>query len=410
MIRGDHTSSVEEVDGVGQQIIVEVFIEMQHEVETDLTGVHHLLGRHTNSRHITILVEALNDRSGVEAWDEEVDVASGLPGLLGDDLLCLVADVVDGSGQSLACLVPESMVDGDGTHVEVLDELVVPCEAILGILEPVLGLTQGALIDIDDVVVVDNTIGIFAIGLFVTVSHQAELPRLGLPNVGKGKGEVVDIVDLSSGVVDLDSGNLSVLGIGPEIEVVELHLSLVLVSKPDDHGVVVASLDWVLVGPLIFDGLKLGNWLACLGIIGLLILVVGESEPGIVEGPLLDYDEHLGIVEGLNVHLSHIIEEVIVVDVPDSLGLEVDDIDMGFRDIHDDDFAIVEHTEEVDDVRVFVLEEDLSIGVDVDDGLVGSRVDDSGEDEGVVEGGGEAEDLGDLVLQVELVVVLEQHI
>lgn len=410
MMGGDHTSSVQEVDGVGEQVIVEIFIEMQHEVQTDLAGVHHLLSGHANSSHISILVEPLNDRSGVEARDEEVDVASGLPGFLGDDLLSLVADVINGSGQGLACLVPEGVEDGDGSHVEILDELVVPGEAILGVLEPELSLTHGALIDIDNVVVVDDTIGILAVGLLVAVTHQAELAGLSLPDIGKGEGEVVDIVGLSSRVVDPDGGHLGVLGIGSKVEVVELHLSLVLVPEPDDHGVVVAPLDRVLVGPLVLDRLELGHRLAGLRIEGLLILVVGEPEPGVVEGALLDDDEHLGIVEGLNVHLGHVVEEVFVVDVADSLGLEVDDIDVGFGHVHDDDLAIVEHAEEVDDVGVFVLEEDLAVGVDMDDGLVGAGVDDPREDEGVVEGGGETEDLGDLILQVELVVVLEQHI
>lgn len=304
----------------------------------------------------------------------------------------------------------EGVEDGDGSQVEILDELVVPGEAILGVLEPELGLTHGALIDIHDVVVIDNTISIFAIGLFVAVTHQAELAGLGLPDVGKGEGEVVDVIGLASRVIDLDSGHLGILGIGPEIEIVELDLSLVLVPKPDDHRVVVASLDRVLIGPLIVLGLELRHWLAIFGVIRLLILVVGEFEPGVVEGALLDDDKHLRIVEGLNAHLGHIIEHILVVDVSNSLGLEVDNIDVGFRDIHDDDFAVVEHAEEVDDVGVLVLEEDFSIGVDMDDRLVGSGVDDSGKDEGVIKGSGEAEDLGDLVLQVELVVVLEQHI
>ena len=79
-----------------------------------------------------------------------------------------------------------------------------------------------------------------------------------------------------------------------------------------------------------------------------------------------------------------------MVYVSDGLGLEVDDVDVGLRDVHDDDFAFIEHSEEVDDIGVFMLEEDIAIGINMDDTFISARVDHTREDEGIIKGRGEA--------------------
>jgi hypothetical protein len=183
-----------------------------------------------------------------------------------------------------------------------------------------------------------------------------------------------------------------------------------LVPEPDDHGVVVAPLDWELVGPLVVLGLELSHGLAGLGGVGVLILVVGESESGVVVGSLLNDDEELGVVEGLDRHLGHIVEEILVVNGSDGLGLKVDDVDVLGGDVHNDHLPLVEHGEEVNDVWVLVFEENVAVRIHMHHALISPGVDDPCEDVGIVEGGREAEDLGDLVLEDELVLLLEKHI
>jgi hypothetical protein len=115
-------------------------------------------------------------------------------------------------------------------------------------------------------------------------------------------------------------------------------------------------------------------------------------------------------VEGLNVHLRDIIEKVLVIDVSYLLGLEVDNVDVGLGDVHNNYLTFVEHSKEVDDVGVLVLEEHLTISIHMNDALIGTGVNHPRENKSVVEGGGEAEDLCYLVLQDKLLVALEQHI
>jgi hypothetical protein len=84
---------------------------MQHKVQADFSRIHHLLCRHFYLSHVSVLVESLNDRSTLEPRDEEVDMASGLPSLLGDDLLGFVVDVVDRSGKGLSGIVLKGVED-----------------------------------------------------------------------------------------------------------------------------------------------------------------------------------------------------------------------------------------------------------------------------------------------------------
>jgi hypothetical protein len=98
--------------------------------------------------------------------------------------------------------------------------------------------------------------------------------------------------------------------------------------------------------------------------------------------------------------LGDVVEEVLVINGSHLLSLEVDDVDVLVGNVHNDDLAFVEHSEEVDNVGVPMLEEDFAIGIDMDDALIGPRIDDLAENEGIVEGSGETEYLIDCVLEL----------
>ncbi len=111
---------------------------MKHEVKTYFTRIHHFLSCHSNFLYVSVLIEAFNYCSTVESRDEEVDVASGLPCLLGNDLLSFVTDVKDRGGECVSGLMPKGMEDGDWAHVEIFNHLLVPNEGVIwiGIFKP----------------------------------------------------------------------------------------------------------------------------------------------------------------------------------------------------------------------------------------------------------------------------------
>ncbi len=149
---------------------------------------------------------------------------------------------------------------------------------------------------------------------------------------------------------------------------------------------------------------------AFLCLIGVLISVVSESKPWVVEGSLLHNCKEFCVVEGFNAHLSDIVEEIVVIYGSHFLGFEVDDVDVSIRDVHNDDLAFVEHSEEVNNVGVLMLKEYFAIRIDVDDALIGTGNNDLTENEGIVEGSGKAKYLRDSVLELKLMLLFEKHI
>lgn len=80
-----------------QQVVIKIFVDVQHEVQEDLLHLCPFYGGHLDAVYISVL-EARDEESGVfEAWSEEVVVAIGLPLVLGQHSLCPVADEEEGS-------------------------------------------------------------------------------------------------------------------------------------------------------------------------------------------------------------------------------------------------------------------------------------------------------------------------
>ena len=174
------------------------------------------------------------------------------------------------------------------------------------------------------------------------------------------------------------------LGVFFEVEVGEDELLVVLVLPDQNLGVVVALGVLVLVGPLSVLALPSAEGLAIL--VDAVVVEVGDDESGVVGVSAFDDAEVFGFGEGKHLHGAGVVEGVLVVDLHDLVGLEVDDVNFAFGDVADDDFLVVEHAEEVDDVVVLLFEEDFAGVVGVDDGLLGTGGVNAHEDEGILEG------------------------
>ena len=108
--------------------------------------------------------------------------------------------------------------------------------------------------------------------------------------------------------------------------------------------------------------------------------------------------------------MCDIVEEIVVIYGSHFLGFEIDDVDVSVGNVHNDDLALIEHSEEVNNVGVLVLEEHFAFCIDVDDALIGAGINDLTENEGIVEGSGEAEYLRDSVFEFKRVLLFEKHI
>ncbi len=98
------------------------------------------------------------------------------------------------------------------------------------------------------------------------------------------------------------------IGFFPQIYIVKLDLFLVHVSKPSDYGVVVGTLDQVLVGPLIIFSIESSDRLTIFRIVRVMIVVISDSKARVIEPTFFDDGKELSFIKCFNDHLIHVIE------------------------------------------------------------------------------------------------------
>ena len=156
----------------------------------------------------------------------------------------------------------------------------------------------------------------------------------------------------------------------------------------------------VLIGPHVLLGLPFAHCFAILGCMCAFIVIVGEPKPMVIEGPLLDNNQHLGVVEGFNAHLGHIFEQIMMIDGANFLSLEVNNVDVVIGNVHNNDLPVTDHPKRVDDIIVLVFKQNFTSLIHMNDALSLSRLDHLGENEGFVKGCRKTEDLLRLLLKL----------
>ncbi len=96
-----------------------------------------------------------------------------------------------------------------------------------------------------------------------------------------------------------------------------------------------------------------------------------------------------------------------MVDLNDLVGVQVDNVDFAFGDVEDDDFFLVDHAEEVDNILIGVLKEDLAIFIEMDYAFLLTLFVHPDHYKSVVVGGRGAENLGHGGVQIDVDYFLE---
>lgn len=154
-----------------------------------------------------------------------------------------------------------------------------------------------------------------------------------------------------------------------------------LVFPDEDLRVVISFSVFVFVGPFSVLAFPSTNGLAVL--IDAIIVEIGDDESGIIWVSAFNDAKIFGFRESEHLHRDGVIESILVVDLHNLLGLKVDDVNFAFGDVANNDFFVVDHSEEIDYVFVPSFVENFSGVIGVDDRLVGSRGINPDEDEGI---------------------------
>lgn len=251
---------MEQLEGILEKIVVEVFVDGKQEVQTDLLGVHDFLQVDLDLWNFPVIVDSLDDSIAVPAWEVIVgSVAAALPAILGYYLFCLVIDVEDGGLQGGSFVVAECVEDWNVSDSVEIDELIIVGKSVRAQWEIKFGFPQNSFIVsyiwVEDVVIVDDSSFVFTFILITFIGGGANevLVLFGFPNASDVDLQVVDSVLISKCVEGFDSIEAS-LGFFSQIEIVEVNFLLVFIRKPNDFGVVVAFVYDVVVCPLVFFG------------------------------------------------------------------------------------------------------------------------------------------------------------
>lgn len=384
----------EQSDGVVEQVVVEVFVDVQHEVQVHLVRSDQPLGCHLHLAHVSSRVLGLDYRGCVEARDVEVGPAGGLPGFGGDDLFPLVVDVVDGSGERKPLLVGEGVEGRDLSEVVVVHEHAIPLAG-----EGELGLPYDLFPDIEDVVVVDCVVRVVVRA--VAVADQHVDVGLSFPHVAYLKRQIVDVVVLDERVLHRDGPEFAGR-VALQVEGEEVDAGLELGLPPRELRVVVHLLEAHVGIPLSlrFEG---RNFLHILT----LIAVISKEQSVVAGVALLHNGEQLGVREDEDVHGRSVLESVVVRIGAEGVGEQVHDFNRAFADVHDDGLPLIEHAEGVNRVNVVPLPKDLALLVDVHQLLIGPW--DGGDVEEAVDGGAQLEDLLGRPFELGLLGVLDEE-
>ena len=298
---------VEEVDGVLEQVVVEVLIQMEQEVEGNFLGVEYLLGHDGKLINLAVFELPLDQGGIVEPRHEVLCPVATLPLVLRYYLLGLIIDEIDGSELGLAVGEVEGAEHGDRPEVEVVEQVVV----VLLIKEKV-GLPDGLGLSVNDKVVVGDSllVGGLLLGL-VGDADQAELPAFGLPQARDGHlhlGQVVGLPDRVAYLVGVEPA----LGVFAQVEAADLDLFVVAGAEPGDHRVVVRPPGQEFVGPLVVSAVELCHRLR---ISRKRVVVVAQHEAVVVVLPRLPYTEQTTLVESVQIAKITLLPKEVMVDI-----------------------------------------------------------------------------------------------
>jgi hypothetical protein len=66
---------MQQIDSILKEIVIEILVDMKHEVQTDFPGIHHLLGGYIHSFDVSVVMVCFHNHGSVESWDKKVEVA-----------------------------------------------------------------------------------------------------------------------------------------------------------------------------------------------------------------------------------------------------------------------------------------------------------------------------------------------
>jgi hypothetical protein len=122
---------VEEMNSILEEVIVEIFVNVQQKVESNLFWVHNFLQIYLYFRDISIIIYRLDESVAVPPGQVVIRrIAAAFPFFLSYDLLSFVIHIVNRSLEDGSFIVAECMENRYIAHSEAIDQLIIVGETI----------------------------------------------------------------------------------------------------------------------------------------------------------------------------------------------------------------------------------------------------------------------------------------
>jgi len=103
----------QQLNGIFQQIIIKIFINMQQEMKCNLFRIHNLFNIEHKLINISVLILVFDYHRSIESWNEIFGFVGALPTIIGHDLLDLVVYIVYWSSTYSSIFKETSSKHGD---------------------------------------------------------------------------------------------------------------------------------------------------------------------------------------------------------------------------------------------------------------------------------------------------------
>jgi len=128
----------QQLNGIFQQIIIKIFINMQQKMKCNLFRIHNLFNIEHKLINISVLILAFDYHRSIESWNEIFGFVGALPTIIGHDLLDLVVYIVYWSSTYSSIFKETSSKHGDWAQVVNIYLIVIVLR-----LKPEFGLSDG---------------------------------------------------------------------------------------------------------------------------------------------------------------------------------------------------------------------------------------------------------------------------
>ena len=191
-----------EVNGILQQIVIKILVQVQQEVQTNFLGVaYKLFIGHFHFFYIAVCILNPNYTCIFKHWFKELYIRTRLPSLLSNNFFSLIVDEINRRIYFFSLWKVKCKKYRQLAQINSFEQVIIPRKACWYILEPEVAFSQCTHLLIENVDIIDNSSLVYGVNfIFITVAYQSKDIWCWFPKIPNIDFYVIEVILLSDGV------------------------------------------------------------------------------------------------------------------------------------------------------------------------------------------------------------------